>query len=100
MAAASTAVLSVLKTLSTLRLQPHDHTRMTRGRCGSLCLHRNGLAASTFRRSPGAPVHSINRVIAIQARAFADVRSSPNTGLKAERLAEAGGAKSGAVAMY
>jgi len=33
---------------------------MTRGRCGSLRLHRNGLAPSTFRRSPGAPVHSIN----------------------------------------
>jgi hypothetical protein len=46
--------------LSTLRLQPHDRTRMIRGRCGSLRLHRNGLAPSTFRRSPGAPVHSIN----------------------------------------
>ena len=34
-------------------------TRITRGRCGSLRLHRNGLAPSTFRRSPGAPVHSI-----------------------------------------
>ena len=34
---------------------------MTRGRCGSLRLHRNGLAPSTFRRSPGAPVHSIRR---------------------------------------
>jgi hypothetical protein len=33
---------------------------MTRGRCGSLRLHRNGLAPSTFRRSPGAPVHHIN----------------------------------------
>ena len=29
------------------------------GRCGSLRLHRDGLAPSTFRRSPGAPVHSI-----------------------------------------
>ena len=28
---------------------------MTWGRCGSLRLHRNGLAPSTFRRSPGAP---------------------------------------------
>jgi hypothetical protein len=45
--------------LSTLRLQPHDRTHMTRGRCGSLRLHRNGLAPSTLRRSPGAPVHSI-----------------------------------------
>ena len=32
---------------------------MTRGRCSSLRLHRDGLAPSTFRRSPGAPVHSI-----------------------------------------
>ena len=32
---------------------------MTRGRCSSLRLHRDGLAPSTFRRSPGAPVHHI-----------------------------------------
>jgi hypothetical protein len=32
---------------------------MTRGRCSSLRLHRDGLAPSTSRRSPGAPVHSI-----------------------------------------
>jgi len=31
---------------------------MTRGRCSSLRLHRDGLAPSTFRRSPGAPVHT------------------------------------------
>src|SRR5674476_1682169 len=43
---------------STLRLQPHDRTRMTRGRCSSLRLHRDGLAPSTFRRSPGAPIHT------------------------------------------
>jgi hypothetical protein len=30
---------------------------MTRGRCGSLNLHRKGLAPSTSCRSPGAPVH-------------------------------------------
>jgi len=39
-------------------LRPHDRTRMTRGRCSSLRLHRDGLAPSTFRRSPGAPVHT------------------------------------------
>src|ERR1019366_7793186 len=54
-------VASLRTPLSTLRLQPHDHTRMTRGRCSSLRLHRDGLAPSTLRRSPGAPVHSINR---------------------------------------
>jgi hypothetical protein len=33
--------------------------RITRGRCGSLPLHRDGLPPSTFCRSPGAPVHLI-----------------------------------------
>jgi hypothetical protein len=41
--------------LSTLRLRPRSRLRMTRGRCGSLPLHRNGLAPSTSCRSPGAP---------------------------------------------
>src|SRR5262245_13091396 len=38
---------------------PRGPLRMTRGRCSSLRLHRDGLAPSTFRRSPDAPVHSI-----------------------------------------
>ena len=38
-------------------LAAHAHNS---GRCGSLRLHRDGLAPSTFRRSPGAPVHHIN----------------------------------------
>ena len=46
--------------LSTLRLRPHSRLRMTRGRCGSLPLHRNGLAPSTSCRSPGAP--RLNRI--------------------------------------
>jgi len=54
------SIPSLRTPLSTLRLRPHDRTRMTRGRCGSLRLHRDGLPPSTFRRSPGAPVHSIN----------------------------------------
>ena len=37
--------------LSTLRLQPHDRTRMTRGWCSSLRPHRDGLAPPTFRSS-------------------------------------------------
>ncbi len=41
--------------LSTLRVRPHDRPRMTRGRCGSLLLHRKGLAPSVSRRSPDAP---------------------------------------------
>ena len=36
-----------------------DNPRITRGRYGSLLLHRDGLPPSTFCRSPGAPVHSI-----------------------------------------
>ena len=44
--------------LSTLRCTPHGILRMTRGRCGSLLLHRNGLAPSTPCRSPGA-LHKI-----------------------------------------
>lgn len=35
-----------------------DSPCITRGRCGSLHLHRDGLPPSTFCRSPGAPVHT------------------------------------------
>src|SRR5262245_22285939 len=40
--------------LSTLRRAPRGPLSMTRGRCGSLRLHRKGLAPSTPCRSPGA----------------------------------------------
>jgi hypothetical protein len=40
--------------LSTLRCCPRRQPRMTRGRCGSLLPHRDGLAPSTPCRSPGA----------------------------------------------
>jgi hypothetical protein len=40
--------------LSTLRRRPRGRLRMTRGRCGSLLLHRGGLAPPTTCRSPGA----------------------------------------------
>ncbi len=40
--------------LSTLRRNPRGPLRMTRGRCGSLLLHRKRLALSTPCRSPGA----------------------------------------------
>src|SRR5450631_942726 len=42
------------KDADTLRQYPHGYWRMTRGRCGSLLLHRDGLAPSTPCRSPGA----------------------------------------------
>src|SRR3982074_2110606 len=40
--------------LPTLRARPRGRQRTARGRCGSLLLHRNGLAPSTPCRSPGA----------------------------------------------
>src|SRR5262245_29218120 len=40
--------------LSTLRRDPRGPLRMTWGRCGSLLLHRKGLAPSAPCRSPGA----------------------------------------------
>ena len=42
--------------LPTLRRHPHGCPRTARGRCGSLFLHRSGLAPPTPCRSPGAPV--------------------------------------------
>jgi len=51
--------------------------RSTRGRCGSLRLHRDGLPPSTFCRSPGAPVHLINSAIGRMSVAGAD-RKAPN----------------------
>ena len=42
--------------LPTLRRHPHGGLRTARGRCGSLLLHRSGLAPPTPCRSPGAPV--------------------------------------------
>ena len=39
--------------LSTLRLAPRGSTRMTRGRCDSPCLHREGLSPFALCRSPG-----------------------------------------------
>src|SRR5258708_31980739 len=52
--------------LSTLRQYPRGHLRMTRGRCGSLLLHRDGLPPSTPCRSPGA------------------LRSTPESGLSSD----------------
>ncbi len=46
--------------LSTLRRCPRGQLRMPRGRCGSLLLHRDGLAPSTPCRSPGALCFSPN----------------------------------------
>src|SRR4051794_38628536 len=40
--------------LPTLRQHPYGCRRTARGRCGSLLLHRSGLAPPTPCRSPGA----------------------------------------------
>src|SRR5436190_10469891 len=40
--------------LPTLRRRPRGRRRTARGRCGSLLLHRSGLAPPTPCRSPGA----------------------------------------------
>ena len=57
--------------LSTLRREPRGPLRMTRGRCGSLLLHRKGLAPSTPCRSPGAS-HILSALppIATEERTF------------------------------
>jgi hypothetical protein len=45
--------------LSTLRDQPLDWPCMTRGRCGSLCLHRTALSSAPPRRfNPALLFHS------------------------------------------
>jgi hypothetical protein len=54
-----------------------DSPCITRGRYGSLHLHRDGLPPSTFCRSPGAPVHSINHFTSTLRRSL-PVR--PNNG--------------------
>src|ERR1700724_486513 len=47
--------------LPTLRPCPYGQRRTARGRCGSLLLHRGGLAPPTPRRSPGAPATKQSR---------------------------------------
>jgi len=45
--------------LPTLRRYPRGCLRTARGRCGSLLLHRGGLAPPTPCRPPGAPVEKL-----------------------------------------
>src|SRR5512132_3406481 len=66
--------------LSTLRRCPRGHLRMTRGRCGSLLLHRDGLAPSTPCRSPGALRFTPDSDVRCEDR---QVRKVPNSEVRA-----------------
>src|ERR1700730_9554446 len=57
--------------LPTLRPCPYGQRRTARGRCGSLLLHRGGLAPPTPRRSPGAREAKQSRAVGT-ARASLD----------------------------
>ena len=50
--------------LPTLRRRPRGRLRTARGRCGSLLLHRSGLAPQTPCRSPGALTRIAARTLA------------------------------------
>src|SRR5580704_10541228 len=50
--------------LPTLRRRPRGRLRTARGRCGSLLLHRSGLAPHTPCRSPGALTRVAARTLA------------------------------------
>jgi hypothetical protein len=58
--------------LSTLRRTPRGAPRMTRGRCGSLLLHRVGLSPTTPCRSPGAPRRGRKRPLLRMRPSFAN----------------------------
>ena len=53
-----------------------DNPCITRGRCGSLHLHRDGLPPSTFCRSPGAPVHSIKTGLMHRGKGYSIISST------------------------
>src|SRR5438876_11779967 len=62
--------------LPTLRRRPYGRQRTARGRCGSLLLHRSGLAPPTPCRSPGAlrilhaqPASSVTGQVLVENRA-------------------------------
>src|SRR6476619_2480117 len=74
--------------LSTLRRGPRGHLRMTRGRCGSLLLHRDGLAPSTPCRSPGALRFTPNSDNWADIQVGSYVPRRDTTGLRAHRLAQ------------
>jgi hypothetical protein len=66
--------------LPTLRRRPYGRQRMARGRCGSLLLHRNGLAPPTPCRSPGALRVSHGQPgspVAVGRVRFAKMRDTP-----------------------
>src|SRR4051794_13151917 len=69
--------------LPTLRPGPRGPTRTARGRCGSLLLHRGGLAPPTSRRSPGAHPNNSSRYGGVD---FTSGSSSDGSGGRGGRL--------------
>src|ERR1700733_6665032 len=60
--------------LPTLRLRPRERKRTAWGRCGSLLLHRIGLAPITPCRSPGAQSPQLHQVVRANRRDFLRLR--------------------------
>jgi hypothetical protein len=67
--------------LPTLRLCPYGQRRTARGRCGSLLLHRSGLAPPTPRRSPGAQATKQSRQHTQPLDCFVALRAPRNDAL-------------------
>src|ERR1043166_8140611 len=64
--------------LPTLRPCPYGQRRTARGRCGSLLLHRGGLAPPTPRRSPGARAAKQSRATFAGLDCFVALRAPRN----------------------
>ena len=67
-----------------------DNPCITRGQCGSLLLHRDGLPPSTFCRSPGAPVATLKQATSVIPIVFAIAGDPVGSGF-VESLARPGG---------
>ena len=70
-----------------------DRARMARGRCGSLLLHRRGLAPPTSRRSPGARLNYSPERRSIAAVSPADLETSGLGRRAAPRLPQGRGCR-------
>ena len=72
--------------LPTLRLRPRERKRTAWGRCGSLLLHRIGLAPITPCRSPGAQSPQLHQEVRASRHDFLDRRITRHScGLRSSR---------------